>query len=218
MTNDTCNHAGQEEAYKLGGLDDTLTATDAEDQAGFYILGDQVEENGLATEFCAIGKVNTEGASNANVIIGRVLFFIFRGSAAEEDTEADNTEEVVQEYDSIVGRVTVTYMTSRDLLQANGMIVRNCSSGEIEVEEGDHVAVFIEGACIPRTPRRITCPLQVNFNVEGDYGVEFFNGSGSPLDVESDILQDQLISIDDTFLNVEITIEPGMIIIIHSHQ
>ena len=206
---DICNHAGQEK-YKLGGLDGTLTVENVDNQAGFYVLGDEVEENGLATEFCAIGKVNTEGVSNdsALIIIGRVIFFVIRASAAAEAN---------QEY-SIVGRVAVTYNTSSDILEANRTIVKNCTSDEVEVEEGDLVGVFIRGTCIPRNNvRSINCPLQVNFIVDGDYGVEFFEDSDSVStmitngELESGVLQNQLTSIDDTFLNVEVTIEPGTV-------
>ena len=194
----------------MGGLNETVTAADAGDQAGFYLLGDGVAGNGLATEFCAIGKVNTEEPSNTMAnITGRLIFFVVRASAAEEDTSED---EIVY---SIVERVAVAYRTSQDLTQANGIIVRNCTQTEIEVEEGDRVVVFIYNACIGRI-----CPLQVNFIGDGDYGVELFEGSDRvfnrvPMppndEVESVVLQNQLISINDTFLNVQITIESGTI-------
>ena len=196
-----------------------VAATDADDQAGFYVLGDEVNENGLATEFCAIGKVNTDSLippTGPNVTItGRVIFFVVRArAAANEDTESG--DEMVQEY-SIVGREAVTYMTSRRLLQLNGMIVESCMSDVIEVEKGDLIGVFIRSACI-RFRGNTICPLQVNFIGDDDYGVGFFNdsdtfiGSSNTIsndELESDVLWNPLISINETFLNVQVTIEPG---------
>ena len=211
--------SGQNVTY--GGLNANVIAADADDEAGFYIFGDKVSANGRATEFCAIGKVNTESyqGTPSDMITGRVIFFVVRARAADEDTESGDSEDgMVQEY-SIVGREAVTYRARRRRLQNN--VVKSCALADmnIQVEKGDLIGVFIRSAC---TTRNI-CPLQVNFIGDGDYGVRFFNDSDtfnglSDNEFESDVLQNPLISINETFLNVQVTIEPGTYMIIHNHQ
>ena len=74
-------------------------------QAGFYSLGDEVSTNGLATEFCATGKVNTESyqrGSNAT-ITGRLLFVHMHKDGESDDSEDD----LVQEHNIVGDRVAV---------------------------------------------------------------------------------------------------------------
>lgn len=194
----------------LGGLDANRIVDDVVDRAGFYVLGDEVPEHGFTTEFCAIGKVSTEtyqGDSDA-MIIGRLVFFVVR---ADEENEESSDDEV--EYSIVGDRVGVAvYLVG---LQANETTLKNCTSAEIEVEEGDRVVIFIRSVCRTTNGRNL-CPLQVNFMGDGDYNTRFYNqsdtvrGTISNDAVENSILQNSLISVADTFLNVQVLIESGM--------
>ena len=182
--------------HTLGEVDDTLSLDNAIlSHSGLYFVG-EVLADGITTEFCAFGKVNTEvyteRALNDSEVRGRIYFLTVR--------------------DNLIQDTVILTMTP-------GTLATQCVCQQKQVLKSDLVLVFIQDFCILDTSGEYSCPLQVNF-VRSDNTI-YYNDSNilnvSDIDstslipdrtkLESEILQDryrQPITIDNTYLNVEV--------------
>ena len=138
----------------MGSLDTSRNVDEAENQKGFYRLGD-IDVDGSITEFCVNGYINTNdynisGREDNVTVVGRVIFFIVR-------EVADNGR-----VNSVLGRYGMNVGIDNST---------NCTVENIAVQESDYILVYIRSGCAPgigMNSARVVCPLQVNFRSEND--------------------------------------------------